>query len=137
MRETGGLELASTITLALQANRLTKCASHPTLATLHYLQFYSHCCWQFPTGMTCFLLIKCFFPHLKWGNLCLFSQMTCKLLLVIELFLVQIWKHVCSLSPQAAFLCLEIAIAFSCILIFLDGQASLLFFEMLFWNLKW
>ena len=27
--ETGGFELASTITLALQANRLTKCASHP------------------------------------------------------------------------------------------------------------
>ena len=26
--ETGGFELASTITLALQANRLTKCASH-------------------------------------------------------------------------------------------------------------
>ena len=29
MRETGGLEVASTITLVLQANRLTKCASHP------------------------------------------------------------------------------------------------------------
>ena len=28
-RETGGLGLASTITLALQANRLTKCTSHP------------------------------------------------------------------------------------------------------------
>ena len=27
--ETGGLELASTIILALQANRLTRCASHP------------------------------------------------------------------------------------------------------------
>ena len=27
--KTGGLELASTITLVLQANRLTKCASHP------------------------------------------------------------------------------------------------------------
>ena len=27
MRETGGFELASTITLVLQANRLTKCAS--------------------------------------------------------------------------------------------------------------
>ena len=27
--ETGGLELASTIILVLQANRLTKCASHP------------------------------------------------------------------------------------------------------------
>ena len=27
-RETGGFELASTITLVLQANRLTKCASH-------------------------------------------------------------------------------------------------------------
>ena len=27
--ETGGFELASTITLVLQANRLTKCASHP------------------------------------------------------------------------------------------------------------
>ena len=33
-RETGGFELASTITLALQANRLTKCASH-----------LSQCCW--------------------------------------------------------------------------------------------
>ena len=30
MRETGGIELASTITLVLQANRLTKCASHPS-----------------------------------------------------------------------------------------------------------
>ena len=30
-RETGGFELASTITLVLQANRLTKCASHPRL----------------------------------------------------------------------------------------------------------
>ena len=29
MRETSGLELASTNTLVLQANRLTKCASHP------------------------------------------------------------------------------------------------------------
>ena len=29
MRETGVLELASTITPVLQANRLTKCASHP------------------------------------------------------------------------------------------------------------
>ena len=27
MRETGGFELSSTITLVLQANRLTKCAS--------------------------------------------------------------------------------------------------------------
>ena len=27
--ETGGSELASTITLALQANQLTKCTSHP------------------------------------------------------------------------------------------------------------
>ena len=27
--ETGGFELTSTITLVLQANRLTKCASHP------------------------------------------------------------------------------------------------------------
>ena len=29
--ETGGLELASTIILVLQANRLTKCASHPKI----------------------------------------------------------------------------------------------------------
>ena len=29
IRETGGLKLASTITLVLQAKRLTKCASHP------------------------------------------------------------------------------------------------------------
>ena len=29
LRETGGLELAATITFVLQANRLTKCASHP------------------------------------------------------------------------------------------------------------
>ena len=28
-RKTGGLELASTIIVVLQANRLTKCASHP------------------------------------------------------------------------------------------------------------
>ena len=31
IRETGGFELASTITLVLQANRLTNCASHPVL----------------------------------------------------------------------------------------------------------
>ena len=30
-QETNGLELASTITLALQANRLTRCACHPNL----------------------------------------------------------------------------------------------------------
>ena len=29
LQETGEFELASTITLKLQANRLTKCASHP------------------------------------------------------------------------------------------------------------
>ena len=29
MRETGAFELASTITLVLQENQLTKCASHP------------------------------------------------------------------------------------------------------------
>ena len=29
--ETGGLELASTITLVFQANRLSKCASHPNM----------------------------------------------------------------------------------------------------------
>ena len=29
--ETGGLELAATIILVLQANRLTKCASHPSV----------------------------------------------------------------------------------------------------------
>ena len=28
-QETGGLELASTVTLIVQANQLTKCASHP------------------------------------------------------------------------------------------------------------
>ena len=28
-QETGGLELTSTITIVLQANQLTKCASHP------------------------------------------------------------------------------------------------------------
>ena len=31
--ETSGFELASTITLVLQANRLTKCASHPIIST--------------------------------------------------------------------------------------------------------
>ena len=31
--ETGGLELASTITLVLKANRLTKCVSHPKKST--------------------------------------------------------------------------------------------------------
>ena len=30
-RKTGRFELASTITLVLQANRLTKCANHPTI----------------------------------------------------------------------------------------------------------
>ena len=32
--ETGGFELASTITLVLQANQLTKCASHPQIIFL-------------------------------------------------------------------------------------------------------
>ena len=31
-RETGGFELALAITLVLQANQLTKCASHPNLS---------------------------------------------------------------------------------------------------------
>ena len=35
--ETGGFELASTITLVLQANRLTKCASHPIFVVLYWL----------------------------------------------------------------------------------------------------
>ena len=35
--ETGGFELASTIALALQANRLNKCASHPM-----FLTFFVH-----------------------------------------------------------------------------------------------
>ena len=35
-KETGGLELALTITLELQANQLTKCASHP----------HNHCSWN-------------------------------------------------------------------------------------------
>ena len=30
--ETGGFELASTITIVLQANQLTKCASHPNIS---------------------------------------------------------------------------------------------------------
>ena len=33
--ETGGFELASTITLVLQANRVTKCASHPKLTNMN------------------------------------------------------------------------------------------------------
>ena len=37
MRESGGLELASTITLVLQANLLTKCASHPKTQEFHPL----------------------------------------------------------------------------------------------------
>ena len=35
--ETGGFELASTITLVLQAKRLTKCASHPEYLNALYL----------------------------------------------------------------------------------------------------
>ena len=35
--ETGVSELASTITLVLQANRLTKCASHPFAFTIKCL----------------------------------------------------------------------------------------------------
>ena len=35
-RETGGLELASTITLVLKVNRLTKCASHPKKLLLKF-----------------------------------------------------------------------------------------------------
>ena len=35
--ETGGYKLASTITLVLQANRLTKCASHPKVQILQIL----------------------------------------------------------------------------------------------------
>ena len=36
--ETGGLELTLTITLVLQANRLTKCASHPESEPSSYLR---------------------------------------------------------------------------------------------------
>ena len=37
MRETSGLELASIITIVLQANQLTKCASHPIITeTFNY-----------------------------------------------------------------------------------------------------
>ena len=36
-RETGGLELASTITLLLQANRLTKCVSHPVCQSFNFV----------------------------------------------------------------------------------------------------
>ena len=36
-RETGGFEIASTITLVLQADRLTKCASHPEEITIKQL----------------------------------------------------------------------------------------------------
>ena len=43
MRETGGLEHASTITLALQAHRLTKCASH--LLSAKYLDEYLIFAW--------------------------------------------------------------------------------------------
>ena len=39
MRETGGLELASTITLVLQANRLIKCASHPKTFVMIVYEF--------------------------------------------------------------------------------------------------
>ena len=47
--ETGGFELASTITLVLQANRLTKCASHPkshlvSKAIFFYHQIIKYCC---------------------------------------------------------------------------------------------
>ena len=33
--ETGEYELASTVTIELHANRLTKCASHPKVETYH------------------------------------------------------------------------------------------------------
>ena len=36
IRESGGFELASTITIVLRANRLTKCASHPKGAYVYY-----------------------------------------------------------------------------------------------------
>ena len=36
-QETGGYELPSTFTLVLQANRLTKCASHPYRMSTNYL----------------------------------------------------------------------------------------------------
>ena len=41
MRETGGFELASTITLVLQAKRLTKCASHPDTRTTYTRTLFS------------------------------------------------------------------------------------------------
>ena len=46
--ETGGLELASTIILVLQANRLTKCASHPIFCTVCNLsvELYDEYSWQ-------------------------------------------------------------------------------------------
>ena len=39
-RETSGFEFASTITLVLQANRLTKCASHQRKSVFHKLSVY-------------------------------------------------------------------------------------------------
>ena len=38
--ETGGFELPSTITLVLQANRLTKCASYPIYINIHIYQSF-------------------------------------------------------------------------------------------------
>ena len=48
-RETGGFELASTITLVLQANRLTKCASHPNYMLV--MRFYLSLCFRLPNRL--------------------------------------------------------------------------------------
>ena len=47
-RKTGGLELASTITLVIQANQLTKCASHPeTLKVRSHPKIFKFLYWLF------------------------------------------------------------------------------------------
>ena len=38
-RKTGGIELASTITLVLESNRLTMCVSHPKIFRWLYMKY--------------------------------------------------------------------------------------------------
>ena len=80
MRETGRLELALTITLVFQANRLTKCASHPkircmgyssakTLSPRHWLQLADDSAITTSTEKDNQLLLNVFNKWCNWADL--------------------------------------------------------------------
>ena len=91
--ETGGLELASTIILVLQASRLTRCASHPVSNFALTCGHERNICylWQalvlmwnsalLPNWSPTMLSVKSF-GYYSWGN----SYMPCLLLIITLLF---------------------------------------------------